>query len=500
MTAAPRRLTEKTVSGLAWTSLAMGTQAVLQLVALVILARLLLPAEFGLFSAAMVVAGLCAIFSELGVGPAIVQRPGLEPRHIRVGFTLSVTLSLATGLLAWFGAPAIAGFFRIPDLEPVTRVMALAFPLQGVSVVAQSLAQRGLRFGWLAFVDTAAFAIGYLVVAPAMTLLHTGIWALVGAHMAQQALRAAILLLGQPHAKRPLLQPAAARELLYFGGGFTLARICNYVAGQGDNLVVGRWLGQQALGFYAHAYQLMAAPALMLGQVLDRVLFPTMALVQTEPERLTRAYRGGVFTCALVILPASMVIFILAEEIVLLLLGPAWIGVAAPLRILAWGMLFRASYKMSDTIARATGAVYARAWRQAIFAAAVLGFSIIGQIWGLSGVAFGVLAALGLNFLMMASLSLRLTGMSWTDFAWTHVPGIVLAILVGAASALVASGLRAEGAGPFVTVALTSGIAAVSGALPLWLRPAFFLGPDTERLLRAVSNVLRPKQLRSASE
>ena len=73
MVAAARHLTERAVSGLAWTSLAMGAQAVLQVAALIILARLLAPAQFGLFSAAMVVAGFCAIFSELGVGPAIVR-------------------------------------------------------------------------------------------------------------------------------------------------------------------------------------------------------------------------------------------------------------------------------------------------------------------------------------------------------------------------------------------------------------------------------------------
>ncbi|TPE49163.1 lipopolysaccharide biosynthesis protein [Amaricoccus solimangrovi] len=485
---------------MAWTSLAMGSQAVLQLAALVILSRLLPPAQFGLFSAAMVVAGLCAIFYELGVGPAIVQRPELEPRHIRAGFTLSVALSLAVGLLVWLGAPAIASLFRIPDLEPVARIMALAFPLQGISTVAQSLAQRNLRFGWLALVDTAAFAAGYLLVAPALTLLHAGVWALVGAYLAQQTLRAILLLIGQPHAKRPLLEAAATRELLYFGAGFTLARIGNYIAGQGDNLVVGRWLGQQALGFYAHAYQLMATPALMLGQVLDRVLFPAMALVQAEPARLIRAYRGGVFTCALVILPTSMVIFILADEIVLLLLGPAWAGVADPLRILAWAMLFRASYKMSDTIARATGAVYARAWRQALFAAAVIGFSVIGQAWGLGGVACGVFAALAVNFLTMASLSLRLTGMGWADFARAHLPGIVLAILVGVTGALAADWLRAAQAGALLTVAGTAGLGGITGAAALFLRPGFFMGPDGERLLRAVSNVIRPKQLGEVGE
>src|SRR5439155_16638905 len=113
----------------------------------------------------------------------------------------------------------------------------------------------------------------------------------------------------------------AIRELLYFGGGFTLARVGNYIAGQGDNVVVGRWLGASALGIYSLAYQLITAPAILVGQVLDRVLFPTMASVQLEPTRLGRAYRTGVAVCALLVLPPSVVVTIVAPEIIVVLLG-----------------------------------------------------------------------------------------------------------------------------------------------------------------------------------
>ena len=480
--------------------MAKGSQALLQVVALVLLARLLQPSQFGLFAAAMVVAGFCAIFSELGVGPAIVQRPELEPRHIRVGFTLSVLLSIVAGDFVWLAAPAIAGFFQMPGLEPVVRVIALGFPLQGLIVVAQSLAQRNFRFRWLAVVDASAFAIGYVVVAPAMTLMGFGIWALVGAYLSQQTVRMIALWRGQPHDKRPLLELAAIRDLLYFGAGFTLARIGNFLAGQGDNLVVGRALGSAALGFYAHAYNLMAAPAILVGQVIDRVLFPTMARVQLEPERLIRGYRSGVFACALLIMPGSVIVAIVANEIVLVLLGTAWQGVALPLQILACGMLFRTSYKLSDTVARATGAVYARAWRQAVFAAAVVTGATVGQHWGLGGVAIGVLVALGINFGTMAQLSLRLIGMSWADFGRAHLPGVTLAIIIGAATWALTDWLRGQAAAPAIILLAVGSLAASLGALVIWLRPTFFLGPDAQKLIKAVSNLLAPKLARTVPE
>jgi PST family polysaccharide transporter len=487
-------LAERTVVGALWTALSTGAQAVFQLVALVVLARLLSPNEFGLFAATLVVIGFCSIFSELGVGPAIVQRPTLEERHLRVGFTLSLVLSHAIAALVWAAAPAIADFFKLADLAQVVRAACLVFACQGISMVAQSLAQRELRFRWLAGVDAAAFAAGFVVAGPALAWLGFGVWALVGALLTQHCLRMVMLLAGQPHPKRPLLEQRAIGELLYFGGGFTLARIGNYLAGQADKLVVGRWLGAPALGLYSLSYQLITAPALLVGQVLDRVLFPAMALVQLEHTRLARGYRSGIAVCALLILPASVVVAIVAPEIVLVLLGPEWAGVVVPFRILALGMLFRTSYKLSDSVARATGAVYPRAWRQAIYAGAILTGSLIGQLWGVDGVALGVVAAITLNFALMAQLSLRLTGMRWAEFGAAHLPGLALAVALGAATWLVLGWLRELQVSPLVMLLEVALFAPAAGILLCWCMPALFLGSDARSLLRAVA-ALAPAQL-----
>src|SRR5687768_11677338 len=111
-------LTLHAINGVLWTGLAMGAQALLQIVAMIVMARLLSPSAFGLFAASLLVIGFGSIFSELGVGPAIVQRPNLEERHIRVAFTLSLLMCAPVVLLIWFGAPIIAGFFRMPELMP----------------------------------------------------------------------------------------------------------------------------------------------------------------------------------------------------------------------------------------------------------------------------------------------------------------------------------------------------------------------------------------------
>ena len=143
-------------------------------------------------------------------------------------------------------------------------------------------------------IEVFSFAIGYGAVGVVLAYLGFGVYALVIAQLAQTALKTLLLVAAQSHPKRPQLERRALADLLYFGGGFTAARIGNYIAGQVDNLIVGRWLGAEALGIYNRAYQLMTAPANFFGQVLDRVLFPAMVKIQDRSERLGMAYRRGV--------------------------------------------------------------------------------------------------------------------------------------------------------------------------------------------------------------
>jgi PST family polysaccharide transporter len=484
-----RGLAKRSIVGMFWTALSMGALAIAQLVALLVLARLLSTSDFGLYSAALVIIKFSAIFEGLGVAPAIVQRQELEERHLRVGFTMSLCLGFAVAAVIWASAPAIASFMRLPDLVPVVRAACLVFLCQGISMVAQASAQRALRFRWLAIVDAVAFVGGFVVTGLVLAWLGFGVWALVGALVVQQFLRTAVLVIGQPHPKRPMLEKRAIGELLYFGGGFTIARIFGYLASQADKLVVGRWLGADALGVYALSSQCMTTPAVIFGQILDRVLFPTMALVQQEPARLARGYRSGAAACALFVLPASVVLAIAAPELVQVMLGSKWSAIVVPLQILALGMLFRTSSKLSDSGVRATGAVYARAWRQAVFVAAVVAGSLVGQLWGVGGVAVGAVAALMINFLLMAQLSLRLTGLRWSEFLLAHLPGLALAGVIGTSVWLLVAELRELQVSPVVLLVEVALLAAAEALTLCWLLPSLFLGADGQSVLRVLGTL-----------
>lgn len=489
------------MGGLLWQFGGAGTKGVLQIGVLTILARLISPEDFGIVGAAMVVIGFSDLFSQFGVGPALVHQGTLRDQHVRVGFSITCLLSIMTAALVWLASSSVAAFFRMPDLEAVVVVLSLVFILKGLGVVAESLLQRELAFQKLATLEVISFALGYGVLATTLGFLGYGYWALVAGHIGQTAIQTVGLFGLRRHPVTPSMDWGAARDLLYFGGGHTLAKVANFAALQGDNLVVGRALGAVALGIYGRAYQLLVIPAQLFGRVLDRVLFPTMASIQDDTRRLAAAYRRSVAAVALVAIPASGIMFLLAPEIVFVLLGDQWTEVILPLQVFAFGILFRTSYKISDSLARATGSVYRRAWRQWVYSAMVFAGALIGMRWGVAGVVGGVLGAIFGNFLLMAHLSLTVVQSSWREFALAHVPGLNLGLVLTLVATAVTIVLRAENAPPIVILIAVAGVLLFAARILLGRYSRIFLGADgvwafdllARNLPARLVNLIRPR-------
>jgi PST family polysaccharide transporter len=476
-----RGLTPRTVGNMAWVAWGSGATGLLKVLVLVVLTRLLAPADFGLASAALVVIAFSLNFSQLGLGPALIHRPDLQPRHVSSAFFASICLGILTAAIVWLAAPMIARFFRMEHLTPVVRGLALVFPISGIATVPESLLQRDLRFRLLANRDVVAYGIGYGLVGVGLALLGLGVWALVWAHLAQVAVRTAILLRASPSLipGRPTWRSFV--ELMDYGVGQSLSRVGVIMANQADNLVVGRWLGAVRLGEYSRAYQLMSVPTGMLGDVLDKVLFPTMARVQDDPRRLGAAFLQGTAVLALVTLPVGVVAAVLAPELVTVAFGSRWAGLVAPFQVLALGMMFRTCYRMSDSLSRATGKVYRRAWRQGLFAGLVFFGALVGQTRGIVGVASGVLLAFFLNYLSMSQLSLQITQVSWGRFVQVQLPAVRLSLVVGTLTMATMLGMRQTGLPP--AAALAAGVLAAvgSGLAAAWVAPTLALGHEGVR-------------------
>ncbi|MBA3521236.1 MAG: lipopolysaccharide biosynthesis protein [Gemmatimonadales bacterium] len=457
-----RKLARSTLSGMTSQYTVTAVNGLVQIGVLALLARLLLPRDFGQVGLAMAYIGFWSLAARLGLTAAIVRRPALTERDIRAGFTLAVLFGLMATGLVWATAPLAARALGSVSLTGIIRALGISLAIAGLSTVAEALIQRQLAWAHLVRADLASTIVGQSAVSCMLAALGLGAWALVGGTLASSAIRSALLLRALPHAKRPLWAGAETRELLRYGGNFALARGLNYAAQQGDNVVVGRMLGLEALGFYSRAFKLMMTPVSNFGVILTRVLFPVMARIQGEAERVRTGYLTGIAVLSLVTGPLSALMVTLAPEIVLVLLGPRWLAAVLPFQILSLGLVLRNPNLMTYTLDGAPEALGKRSLREGLYALAVVCGALVGASFGMAGVACGVLFGVVVNYAAGTRISVELTGCSFRDHARAQLPGVLLGAAAAAIALPARLALQAAGAPAPVILALV-GLATTAG-------------------------------------
>lgn len=419
------------LQGLNWRIASSALRLLVQLMVLVVLAHILPPRDFGLLGLAVIVTGVAATFSEIGVGPALVQRVNLTHVHMRVGFTLSLIAGALAAVILWTLAPGAAFLLRNAEAIPLIRLVSLTLLFESAGVVSRSLLLRRLDFKREFWAEACANLVGYATVSIGLALLRYGVWALAAGLLARAFVRSAVLHLMAPHPRGLLLGRREASEMLRFGLGVSLTKLAHYTAANADYIVVGAWLGAEAMGLYQNAYLVGNVAVSCLTAELSYVLFPVFAASSGEPRRLRSLYRGALVLVVLIALPSAVAITISAPELVPVILGDRWVRSVLPLQILCIGGVFHAAYNLSDALAKASGAVYRQAARHLIYAAAVFAGSMLGLRWDLAGVSTGVVAAIVLICILMFRLSIRLLGNSWLEIIKMHIPGALVALAVG---------------------------------------------------------------------
>jgi PST family polysaccharide transporter len=479
-----------------WRLLSGVLQGGLQFAVGVALARLLAPNAFGIATLASVVVGLAALLLDLGIGSAVIQRRELSDGHIRTAFSLGVVLGGFVMALLWVLAPGVAALVRVEALTPILRVESILFLMSGIGVTARALLQRRLSFRTLFLVDLLGYTIGYAAVALTLATHGFGVWSLVAGAVLQSLLSNGLVLVLVRHPVRLLLRREEATELLRFASGSAVNGAINHVAFHGDNLIVGRMLGTHALGLYARAFTLMMLPLGFIGNALFSILFPALSELQRERDRFARAYLTATAGLTLAMGPVLAAMAIAGPHLVVGLYGEPWRGSAAPFQVLCVVGLLRVAAMPAGAVTHASGQVFAELRRQVIYAAWVLVGSLLGSVWGITGVAVGVGTAIIYKYLAMVGLSLGIAGVSWRRYLAAQAPGLWLAAFVG----LFALGVRWSGEWLHLgSLEIALAIVAVSAValpagihfLPGRLRPSMLF----DQLERSVSPLPAPVRL-----
>lgn len=467
MTTTPNDLGTRAAAGLAWVFAASGTQTILKLAFLTILARLLVPEEFALVAVATMVITFLVSLASLGVAPAIVQHPSLAPAHLNAGFQIAVLLGALISLFLVGAATMVEQFFQMEGVARLVRLLALVPLIEGCSQVSEAMLQRSLRFKELALIESGSHAVSGLAVSLPLACLGFGAQAIAAGMIASATFKScAQFLLQRPYIGMSV-QLAAWREVLRFGTGFSLAQFAHAIAYNIDNLVIGKWMGAEALGLYSRAFQVLSMPTKLFGRALLNVLFPAMAAVQDDSQRLSRALLSALGLTCMLGMNASAFLGVLAPELVELILGPRWEAVVLPFQVLSLAIVVRIGHKICDAVIRAKGAVYGLAWRQCLYGAAVFLGAYSGHFYGLHMAALGVVLAISLNSFIMLAFALQLSATRWSDLGRKALRHLLVSLAVALLLWAVVTPLRLQHvAAPLVLItAVTVGGAALLALL-----------------------------------
>lgn len=459
-------LAHSAARGAYFTLAAQAARIVLQLLSVVILARILSPQDYGLLAIVLVVVGLGEIFRDFGLTSASIQAPELSTGQRDNLFWINAAIGTLLTAVMWAASPAIGAVTGESALVGISQWLSLTFLLNGLATQHRANLMRDLRLRPIAVVDVASSAIA-LAVAVVTALAGAGYWALV----IQQLVAAGIVLVGVLAAGRWLprwySRSHPIRQLVNFGWTLVATNLIGYASRQIDTVMISFRFGTAPLGLYNRAFQLIMTPLAQVRSPLQSVALPVLSRVQQDQPRFETYVTAAQLALGFLFGIPVAVVAGLAEPVVEIMLGERWVEAAPMLRMFAIaGILTTVSFVGYWVyLARGLGADLLR--YSIVTALIKVVCIVVGSFFGLVGVAvaFAVHPAIAWP-ISLAWLS-RITPMPRRQLYLGA--GRIIAISFAAGLAAWGAGLAVAASSAWVQLAigLVAGLTASAAALAI---------------------------------
>ncbi len=392
-------LRDKVVHSASWNLVGrIGTQFV-QTGFSIVLARLLTPNEFGAIGMLAVFTGFAQVLADSGLGAALIYKQDITEAHRSTVFWLQVAISIPLTASFYFSAPAIAGFYNLSVLGPLTRLVSFVFLIQAIGQTQRVLLSKEFKFRKIAIVSLGTTIVSG-VVAVVMARCGFGVWALAWQMVLSVALSSIFFMFISGWMPRFQFERAAATEMVRYGIYVLGYASLNYWQRNGDNLAIGKLLGAHALGIYARAYSLMLLPITNITRALGQVMFPALSRLQDDISRFGRSYIKATQMIALVAFPLMTGLGILSGPFIRVVFGRKWLEMIPILTIFSFVGLAQAVIVSAGWVYNALGRT-----KTAFQIAMVMGILFVVAILG--GIQYGLL------------------GVVYAYAAWTVLGGVV---------------------------------------------------------------------------
>lgn len=334
-------LKRRSIRGGTITSGAQGFKFILNLGSMMVLARLLAPEEFGLIAMVTAVTNFVALFKDLGLSMATVQKAEINHSQVSTLFWINVAVSTVMMLLVAALAPFIAAFYVEPKLATITLALSVTFIFSGLTIQHQALLRRTMRFSALAAIEITSTVIGVATAIIAAWQFDLGYWSLI----LMQVVIPITTMLGvwmlcgwRPG---PAKLSPEVKTMITFGKNLTGFNIVSYFSRNLDNILIGKFWGADQLGLYSRAYGLLMLPIQQINAPIASVAIPVLSRIRDDENQYRKYYLKILSLIALITIPSVTFMIIMSEELILLIMGAQWIEASRLFMVLGIAALFQ---------------------------------------------------------------------------------------------------------------------------------------------------------------
>lgn len=332
-------LKEKTVKGVVWSSVDRFSSQGIQFIFSILIARLLLPSDYGTVAMLNIFLAISQTFIDSGFGTALIRKIDRTEEDFSTVFYFNIAAALAFYGILWFTAPYIADFYDIPLLKDITRVVALTLVFGSFSGIQSAKLSIAIDFRSRAIISiTVTLVTGALGLW--MAYSGYGVWALVMQSVVSSLLRTILLWAFVRWMPKLVFSWKSFKELFSFGSKLLASGLLDTAYNNIYTLVIGKVFSSSALGVYSRADSLAQYPSSNITSVLQGVTFPVLSSIQNEPERLTSAYKKFIRLSAFVVFPLMIGLSAVADPLIRLVLTDKWEGAIYLLQIICFSMMW----------------------------------------------------------------------------------------------------------------------------------------------------------------
>jgi polysaccharide transporter, PST family len=289
----------------------------------IVLARFLDPADYGLVAMVTAVSGFFSLTNDFGLADATIQEARLSQGQASNLFWINTAFGLLLTFLFMVMAPQLAAFFGEPRLTVIAVMISTGFFISGITTQLYAVAKRNLQFPQLAKMEIAG-NIGSSIIAVFLAVEGAGYWALVFRQLAVPFTSGVLVWIFSKWRPGRPEREAETLPLIRFGANTLGSNLIDYLNTYLDKIMIGRFLGSRALGFYHNAFHLFLFPLKQLSYPFIGVAVSSLSKLRNNPEEFRVSYRKAVFFLAFIGMPVGAFLSATSVDVIGLLLGPSW--------------------------------------------------------------------------------------------------------------------------------------------------------------------------------